>query len=300
MAAPIPTLRQLQYFIAVTEHLSFVRAAEACNVTQSTLSGGLADLEACLEEKLFDRSSRGVALTKTGKTLLGPARDLLNRAELFVGLARQNRDPLTGPLTLGMIPTIAPYLLPQLLPALQNSFPSLQLQLREDTTARLLDGLDRGDIEAVVMAFPYELAHAERMDLWQEHFLIAAPDEGAARFKKATPDTLANETLLLLDDGHCLRDHAMAACRLQPAARRKTFGATSLPTLIQMVQHGFGITLLPDMAVRHGTIPKGVAIHPFAAPQPTRQIGLAWRRGSPREKEFRLLGDFIVKTVRPR
>ena len=300
MASPLPTLRQLQYFVALSENLSFVRAAQACNVTQSTLSGGLADLENALGEKLFDRSSRGVTLTKTGKTLLAPARDLLGRAEIFVATARQNRDPLTGPLGFGIIPTIAPYVLPLLLPALQNHYPALQLHLREDTTARLLDLLDRGEIDAVLMAFPYELAQADRLDLWKENFMVAVPENRAGQFKKTTPAALAEETLLLLDDGHCLRDHAMAACRLQSAARQKTFGATSLPTLIQMVQHGFGITLLPEMAVKNGAIPQGVAIQPFAAPQPTRQIGLAWRRGSPREKEFRLLGDFIVKTARPR
>lgn len=296
----LPTLRQLQYFIALADHLSFVRAADACNVTQSTLSGGLRDLENALEEKLFERSSRGVALTKVGKNLILPAQDLIARAEGFVQMARQSRAPLSGPLSLGIIPTIAPYLLPGLLPALQDQYPDLQLQLREDTTARVLDGMGKGQIDAVLMAFPYDTEQAEQMTLWDEVFLIASPDVGAHRFKMASPDRLAGEDILLLDDGHCLRDHAMAACRLQPASRRKTFGATSLPTLIQMVQHGYGLTLLPDMAVRHGTVPKGVTINRFAAPEPTRQIGLAWRKGSPREKEFRLLGDFIVKTCKPR
>ena len=298
--ATLPTLRQLQYFIALSEHLSFVRAAEACNVTQSTLSGGLRDLENALDEKLFDRSSRGVALTKIGKSLLLPAQDLVARAENFVQMARQNRPPLSGAFSFGIIPTIAPYLLPGLLPALQDKFPDLQLQLREDVTARILDGLDKGQVDAVLMAFPYDMEGAEKMPLWDEAFLIASPEDGAHRFKMASPDRLSGEDVLLLDDGHCLRDHAMAACRLQPASRRRTFGATSLPTLIQMVQHGYGLTLLPDMAVRHGTVPKGVAVNRFAAPEPTRQIGLAWRKGSPREKEFRLLGDFIVKTCKPR
>jgi LysR family hydrogen peroxide-inducible transcriptional activator len=295
-----PTLRQIHYFVALSDHLSFIRAAEACNVTQSTLSGGLKDMENLLNEKLFERSSRGVTLTKTGQALLGPARDLLARAEAFVQMANQNRDPLTGPLTLGIIPTIAPYLLPSLLPALHRQFPQLQLQLREDITPRLAEGLERGQVDAVLMAFPYDLNHATMMGLWHEPFFIASPSANASRFEMAKIDAMAGEDVLLLDDGHCLRDHAMAACRLQPAARRKTFGATSLPTLIQMVQHGYGLTLLPAMAIEHGTLPKGVSINRFANPQPSRQIGLAWRENSPREKEYRLLGDFIVKSAAPR
>ena len=295
-----PTLRQLQYFVALSDHLSFIRAAEACNVTQSTLSGGLKDMENLLNTTLFDRSSRGVAMTETGQALVSPARDLLARAEEFVHLANKTRDPLTGPLTLGIIPTIAPYLLPTLLPSLQKQFPQLQLQLREDITPRLAEGLERGQIDVVLMAFPYDLNHSTMMGLWHEPFLIASPNAQAKRFEMASIDAMAGEDVLLLDDGHCLRDHAMAACRLQPASRRKTFGATSLPTLIQMVQHGYGMTLLPAMAIEFGTLPKGVSINRFANPQPSRQIGLAWRENSPREKEFRLLGDFIVKSSAPR
>ena len=297
----IPTLRQIQYFIAVADTLSFSRAAELCNVTQSTLSAGLNDLELILDEKLFDRSSRNVALTRMGHDLIDPARNLLNGAEEFVHAARRHRAPLSGPLTLGVIPTIAPYLLPRILPKLQKQFPQLELNLREDTTARLLDAMAKNQIDAVLMAFPFDTPGMEQLGLWHEPFFIAQPaTHKAPRSKPATLDDLAGQDILLLDDGHCLRDHAMAACRLQSKAQKKTFGATSLPTLIQMVGHGYGLTLLPAMAVDLKNPPPGIVLRPFASPQPTREVGLCWRKNSPRATEFRLLGEFVVKWARGR
>lgn len=295
----IPTLRQLQYFIAVADSLSFSRAADASSVTQSTLSAGLADLEAMLGEKLFTRSSRAVSLTRAGQDLVDPARDLLRRAGDFVQLARRHREPLTGPMGLGVIPTIAPYLLPLLLPRLQQRHPQLDLQLKEDLTGHLLRALDRGGIDVALMAFPYDTPDMEQMILWSEPFLIAVPGKAAAKAKTASLADLQNYTIMLLEDGHCLRDHALAACKLQPAQDRKTFGATSLTTLTQMVQHGYGATLLPEMAAGPLNIPAGVSLRRFAEPQPSREIGLAWRKNSPRATEFRLLGEFIVKTCRP-
>ncbi|MDB5490597.1 MAG: LysR family transcriptional regulator [Micavibrio sp.] len=298
--AQIPTLRQLRYFLAVAETLSFSRAAAACHVTQSTLSGGLQDLEKLLGEKLFERTSRDVALTETGRDLISSARDLVTQAENFVQMARRNRPPLSSTLTLGVIPTIAPYLLPDLLPGLQSRFPQLDLNLREDITGRLLDGLDKGNVDTVLMAFPYEADHLDTMMLWDEPFLLVSAGTQMTHTAQATLQDLDNRDVLLLDDGHCLRDQAIAACRLKSSAQRKTFGATSLPTLIQMVQHGYGVTLLPAMAINPKTMPPGLSMQRFASPQPTRTIGLAWRKDSPRAAEFRVLGDFIVKTNKAR
>jgi LysR family hydrogen peroxide-inducible transcriptional activator len=291
----IPKLQQLRYFLAIADSLSFSRAAETCNVTQSTLSAGLQDLETLLGKKLFDRTSRDVALTATGQDLIIPARDLMIKAEEFVQLAQKNRPPLSGPFTLGVIPTIAPYMLPDLLPALQDKFPDLDLNLREDLTGRLLEDLHKNRINAVLMAFPYDERGIEKMHLWDEPFFMVSAGKQTFNSKPAHLDDLNGQNVLLLDDGHCLRDHAIAACRLRSSTQRKAFGATSLPTLIQMVQHGYGTTLLPAMAINPKAMPQGLSIRRFANPQPSRQIGLAWRKNSPRTEEFRLLGKFIVK-----
>lgn len=289
-----PTLRQLEYFLAVADNLSFHKAAESCHVTQPTLSDGLKNLEDLLGTKLFERTKRDVSLTAAGEELILPARDIVVRAEDFVQMARARKEPFTGKLTLGVIPTIAPYLLPSLLPALQKKFTALDLQLKEDVTAQLLAALDQRKIDVVLMAFPYDTPGIKQMKLWSEPFVIAMPGTKTVMDTHATINDLSKHNIMLLEDGHCLRDHALAACRLQPGQQR-TFGATSLTTLIQMVQHGYGATLLPAMAVDPKTMPRGVTIQRFSNPQPSRQIGLAWRQGNPREKEFRQLGEMIAK-----
>lgn len=291
----VPTLRQLQYFLALADTLSFHKAATLCHVTQPTLSEGIKSLEDLLGTELCERSKRGVSisLTQTGRELVLPARDIVARAEDFVQMARAQREPFTGKLLLGVIPTIAPYLLPVLLPALQQKFPQMDLQLKEDVTAQLLSALDQRQIDVVLMAFPYNTPGMTQMKLWSEPFVIAMPGTKALMETHATLGDLSRHNIMLLEDGHCLRDHALDACRLQPSTQRKTFGATSLTTLIQMVQHGYGATLLPAMAVDPRTLPQGVTIQRFSNPQPSRQIGLAWRHGHPREKEFRALGRMI-------
>jgi len=289
-----PTLRQLEYFLAVADNLSFHKAAESCHVTQPTLSDGLKNLEDLLGTKLFERTKRDVSLTAAGEELILPARDIVVRAEDFVQMARARKEPFTGKLTLGVIPTIAPYLLPSLLPALQKKFTALDLQLKEDVTAQLLAALDQRKIDVVLMAFPYDTPGIKQMKLWSEPFVIAMPGTKTVMDTHATINDLSKHNIMLLEDGHCLRDHALAACRLQPGQQR-TFGATSLTNLIQMVQHGYGATLLPAMAVDPKTMPRGVTIQRFSNPQPSRQIGLAWRQGNPREKEFRQLGEMIAK-----
>ena len=294
----LPSLRQLQYLLALSETLSFGRAAKLCHVTQSTLSAGIRDLEALLGQPVVERTSRRVTLSTFGRDLLPYARTTLDHAERLVDQARARRTPLTGALRLGVIPTIAPYLLPDILPGLHADYPALDLHLREDMTARLITALDRNDIDAALIALPYEANGMVQMELFSEPFvLVQAADQGAALPPHITLDALKDQTILLLEDGHCLRDHAREACHLQDHAKEKTFSATSLPTLLQMVQHGYGATLLPAMAVRTGFLPQGLQIHEFNAPAPRRKIGLVWRQNSARGAEFRLLGQHIAANV---
>ena len=302
----LPTARQLQYFLAVADHLSFSRAAESCHITQSTLSNGLLELETLLGNRLFIRDTRRVSLTPVGQDLIAPSRAILEELKNLVYLTRRHHEPLSTHLILGIIPTIAPYILPRFLPAQQQEFPNLDLQLKEDLTMRQLDNLEKGTIDAVLMAFPYETEKMQTVVLWSEPFYLARADntdQNTGEIKPLTLDDLKKETILLLEDGHCLRDHVISACQLSPRSKssgmEKTLGATSLQTLIQMVQHGYGATLLPYMATLPDLLPSGIRIVPFSAPQPSRQIGLVWRKDDPRAEEFRLLGRFIKRVCAP-
>lgn len=291
----LPTLRQLQYLLALADTLSFNRAAAQCHVTQSTLSAGIRDLEAFLGQPVVERTSRRVNLSPFGRDILPHARATVAQAEGLLDHARALRAPLTGTIRLGVIPTIAPYLLPDILPALKTGYPDLDLHLREDMTGRLVNALERNDIDAALIAFPYETPNMAQMALFDEPFvLVRAANDTRPLPATITPGHIQDQPVLLLEDGHCLRDHARDACRLPPHAGEKTFSATSLPTLLQMVQHGYGHTLLPAMAARDHLLPRGLTVHPFAAPHPARTIGLIWRQNSARGDEFRLLGQCIT------
>ncbi len=308
----LPTARQLQYFLAVADALSFSKAAETCHITQSTLSNGLHELEATLGKRLFNRDTRTVTLTPAGFELIEPARSILEQMKNLVHLTQRHRAPLSSHLILGIIPTIAPYLLPYILPQQQSEFPELDLQLKEDLTNRQLENLQKGVVDAVLMAFPYDTLQFENLVLWSEPFYLAKPavNYGQKTKKRRTAkelvhlDDLKNETILLLEDGHCLRDHVISACRLSSnktfrQGMGRTLGATSLQTLTQMVQHGYGSTLLPHMAIQPDLLPPDIDVLPFDAPQPSRQIGLVWRKNDARAEEFSLLGRFIKQVCAP-
>ena len=291
MAAPLPTLRQLRYLVALAEHRHFGRAAEACFATQSTLSAGLQELETLLGVVLVERTKRRVMLTPLGEGVVARARTVLQGAEEITELAQASRLPLSGPLRLGVIPTIGPYMLPQALPRLRLAYPRLRLYLREDQTARLLERLASGDLDLVLLALPYA-AEMETLALFDDAFLLACPPDHplAARAAVSGAD-LADAGLLLLEEGHCLSQHALAACRLPAPARGEGMLATSLGTLVQMVANGLGVTLLPRMAVDGGVLAgTGLVTRPLADTGASRSIGLAWRTSSPRKDEFRLLG----------
>lgn len=289
---PLPTLRQLQFFLALVRRQSFSKAAGDCFVSQSTLSSAIKELEGVLGRQLVDRSTRHFSLTPAGKDVAERAARILGLTE---DLARSvsTRKPLEGPFQLGVIPTIAPFLLPKATPGLVKKYPKLELYLREDLTAALAERLAEGSLDAALLAFPYDLPGLEWIEIGEDPFLFAAPAGSplAARKSIRTAD-LKDAHLLLLEDGHCMREHALDACKLRQDEVAGAFGATSLFTLTQMVRAGLGATLLPKMAVDAGLASDArLAVAPLAAPAPARKIGLAWRKGSGRREECELLAD---------
>ena len=289
-----PTIKQLRYFVALCEEGHFGRAAARSFVSQSAFSTAIQDLETLLDTQLVDRTRRQVTITAAGQDIATQARLVLRDVEGLVELAGQGRKPLSGPLRLGVIPTIAPFLLPALLPKLRKTFRDLKLYLIEDQTERLHERLLDGEIDLVLLALPYELRSTEAMTLFRDRFCLAvrqgseAIDPGNYRFNR-----LQAESILLLEDGHCLRDHALAACRIRNTEKVARFAASSLLTLVEMVDADLGITFLPEMA-RGSALLKNtrVRLHPMDE-RSYREIGLVWRKGSGRIGEFRQLGEFI-------
>jgi LysR family hydrogen peroxide-inducible transcriptional activator len=284
----LPTIRQLHYLKLLAEHGAFGRAAEAAHVTQPTLSAGIQEL-----------ARSGVILTAVGEEALRRATTILNEAEELVQAAKNAGQPLTGRFRLGVIPTVAPYLLPGALPILRTRFPKLRLFLREDLTQRLVQALRAGQLDAALIALPYDMTGLAWAHVSEDELLAATPaDHPMAHLSEITPDALEQEELILLEDGHCLRDHALAACGLRPprpsAAEEESFAATSLPTLVQMVGSGLGVSFLPAMAVSAGlTNAVPVAVRPIAGNHPNREIVVAWRAGSSRAVEGRLLAEAL-------
>lgn len=292
----LPSLRHLRYLAALADTLHFGRAAEACFVTQSTLSAGLKELESQLGVTLVERTKRRVMMTPLGAEVAARARRLLSAAGEIADLARAAAEPLSGPLDLGVIPTVAPFLLPKVLAKVRKAHPRLKLHLVEDLTARLLERLAAGELDLALIALPYRSPEIETLELGDDPFLLATPPgHPLAGHAQVPARELEKAPLLLLEEGHCLRDHALAACRLaeaSPASER--LQATSLHTLTQMVAGGMGVTLLPQMAVDAG-LAKGAGITATRLDDPgaKRRIGFAWRPSSPRKAEFRKLGEYF-------
>lgn len=286
-----PTLRQLRHLVELARQRHFGRAAQACHVTQSTLSASIKELEDLLQATLVDRTRRRVVVTPLGQTIVERAEDILRRADDLVEAARVSREPLSGPLRLGVIPTIGPFLLPRCLPALRRRYPKLRLYLTEDLTERLLEQLRRGELDLALIALPYDIHDAEFADLVEDPFSLVVPkDHPWAGLDGVAPGRLEEGNLLLLRDGHCLREHALAACRLADRGQIDAFGATSLYTLVQMVENGLGVTLLPKLAIDAGIL-RGTSLTVLDVDDdsPSRRISLVWRRGTARRGEFELL-----------
>lgn len=276
------SLRQLQYAVAVADTLSFRRAAERCHVSQPSLSAQLAQLEEQLGVRLFERDRRRVLPTGAGRELVERARAILVAAGDLVEAGRRVADPLTGTLRLGVIPTISPYLLPAVTPALRARFPRLVPLWVEEKTATLVGSLERGAIDGALLALEAELGDVEHAIIARDDFVLAAAagDPLCARAAPASAAELAGASVLLLDDGHCLREQALSFCSRARLEERE-FRATSLPTLVQMVASGAGVTLLPELAVATEVARAGLRVRRFAAPAPHRTIALVWRRRSP-------------------
>jgi len=292
----LPTLRQLRHLVALADHGHFGRAAAATAVTQSTLSASIKELEAVLETPLVDRTRRRVVLTPLGLESVERARGILADAEQLVLAARATSEPLSGTLRLGVIPSIGPYLLPAVLPGLRRAYRGLKLYLVEDLTSRLVEQLHAGTLDAVLLALPYDCGTVESAVLFEDRFRLALPrDHPLAAERRIDPERLRSEEILLLKDGHCLRDHALSVCRLADRRRTEGFEATSLATLVQMVDNGLGITPLPELAIDAGLL-RGTRLvtRPLASEEPGREIALIWRRGTGRREEFLLLAKELA------
>lgn len=276
------SLRQLQYVVAVADALSFSKAADRCHVSQPSLSAQIAELEQALGMRLFERDRRKVLVTVAGEQIIERARILLREADDLVTAAQRWRDPFTGTLRLGVIPTLAPYLVPCIRPALRRAFPKLSLLWLEDKTSVLVSKLAAGEIEGALLALEADIGDVESEIIGYDPFVIAAPARHPLTAKKrpAQRAELLGQNVLLLDDGHCFRDQALAVCS-SVKAQELEFRATSLPTLAQMVADGAGVTLLPQIAISTEAKRARLSVRPFAAPSPGRTIALVWRPRSP-------------------
>jgi LysR family hydrogen peroxide-inducible transcriptional activator len=289
------SLKQLRYFEAVVRAGHFGRAAEQCAVTQPALSMQVQELEQFLGLQLLERGRGGVILTEGGKEIARRASQVLVDVRDIVDFARQQGGTLSGPLGFGVIPSVAPYILPQLLPTIRNTFPDLDLHIRETQTQLLLRELVDGGLDLLLLALPVEHPEVETVRLFEDRFLLAMPPSyQVSNYVRATPDLLEGDRLLLLEEGHCMRDQALAFCSLQRVGNINTFGASSLSTLVQMVANGLGMTLLPELSVPLEGKRGDIRLMRFADPEPQRVIGLAWRKSSPRKRHFMQLGEMIA------
>lgn len=293
-------LKDLRYLVAVADSRHFGRAAERCFVSQPTLSAQLKKLEQYLGVQLIERAPNNVTLTEAGEQIVSRARRILEASDEVVSLARVHRDPLAGRLRLALIPTIGPYLLPRVAHTLHQQLPRLELRLYEYQTAPLVEKLVAGELDLGILALPIEHEGLASRELYREPFTVALPERHRlARRERLRVEDLKQEPLLLLDDGHCLRDQALEVCSRAGVEEAQDFRATSLETLRQMVATGAGVTLLPELA-SHGAYgeARGVVVRPFAEPVPTRQVGAVWRKSSARGAAIQSICTIIADSVR--
>ncbi len=293
MSTYLPTIKQLQYLVALFEHGHFGKAADACFVSQSTLSAGIRELESLLGVVLVERSRRVVRFTALGEQVVAKAGRLLREAEELTDLVQASGKPLAGELRMSVIPTIAPFMLPKVLPRLKRERPDLKLMLREETSQDALESLSHGRVDCVLLALPFEIGDAAMEHIADDRLFVAFPKDDP-RDPPATipPEMIDQGRLLLLEDGHCLRDHALAACNRSELRASAAMIGTSLHTLVQLVDNDLGLTLLPEMAIvagiLHGT---NVVARPVQGDAAKRAITLIWRKNSPREADFKLLAE---------
>jgi LysR family transcriptional regulator, hydrogen peroxide-inducible genes activator len=299
------TLRQLRYFNALARQGHFGRAAEACAISQPALSMQIKDLEDALGAVLLERSPRQVALTTFGEEAAPRVRDILRLVDELEDLARASRDRLAGRLRIGMIPTIAPYLLPEVIGNLTRMHPELDIHVRETLTPKLIEELADGRLDTAIVALPVSEPSLVEVALFSEHFLLVRPGEDEGK-PMPSSKMLRTMRLLLLEEGHCFRDQALSFCNMQSSPPREVLDASSLSTLVQMVSAGIGVTLIPEMAVAVETRSASVSVTRFKSPQPSRTIGMVWRKTSPLARQLlqfsevvRLSADALRKQHKP-
>jgi LysR family hydrogen peroxide-inducible transcriptional activator len=293
----LPTLKQLQYLLALRDHGHFGRAAEACFVTQSTLSAGLRELETLIGVTLVERTRRVVRFTPLGERIADKARKVLREAEELGDMARAAGRPLSGEMRMSVIPTIAPFMLPRILPRLRRDYPDLKLFLREEPSGAACDGLHNGRTDCVLLALPFTCGEVASQVLFEDRLFVAfQPQDMPNLPPKVRAEAIDETRLLLLEDGHCLKDHALSACNRPELRAEATMLGTSLHTIVQMVDNGLGMTMLPEMAVDAGILDHtSITARPLDAVNATRKIALVWRRSSPRERDFQLLAEVLAE-----
>jgi len=294
MTVHLPTIKQLQYLVALRQHGHFGKAADSCFVTQSTLSAGLRELETLLGVTLVERTRRVVRFTPLGRKVAEKAVRVLRECEELADLARAEGQPLNGELRMGVIPTIAPFLLPAMLPRLRSQWPNLKLYLREETSQAACEALHRGQLDCVLLAMPYACGEVDKALLFDDRLFVAYPRGEAPAGQMVAAGSIDENRLLLLEDGHCLKDHALSACNRPELRAGAAMMGTSLHTLVQMVDNGLGLTFIPAMAIEAGIL-EGTKVdaRPLQSGHGMREIALIWRRSSPREDEFQLLADTL-------
>ena len=292
------TLKQMRYFEALALHGHFGRAADVCGISQPALSMQIKELEADLGMPLFERTARHVRLTRFGEEFAPRVRDILRSVDEIGDLARLSNDAMSGRMRLGVIPTIAPYLLPSFIGQLTHAHPTLDLHIRETLTPRLIEELRDGRIDAAIVALPVSEPAFEEVALFDETFVLVRPSEDATR---PVPDAadLAKMQLLLLEEGHCFRDQALAFCSMRSALPREGLDGSSLSTLVQLVGAGIGVTLIPDMAVGVETRSANVSVARFKGVQPKRTIGMIWRKTSPLADQFHQIAQVVKRAAQP-
>jgi LysR family hydrogen peroxide-inducible transcriptional activator len=293
-----PTLKQLQYLVALREHGHFGKAADACFVTQSTLSAALRELETLLGVTLVERTRRVVRFTALGEKIADKAVRVIRETEELAELARAQGKPLHGELRLGVIPTIAPFLLPAMLPRLRTEWPDLKLYLREETSQAACEALHRGQLDCVLLALPYACGDVDSVPLLDDRLFVAFPGGEAPSGTAVEVDAIDEKRMLLLEDGHCLKDHALSACNRPELRAHAAMMGTSLHTLVQMVDNGLGVTFIPAMAIEAGILDgTRVDAKPLRSDHGFRRISLIWRRSSPREAEFQMLASALRQII---
>lgn len=292
------TIRQMRYFDALATTLHFGRAAEMVHVSQPALSAQILEMEAHLGVTLIERTRNHTLLTRKGAEVLKHVRTVLDEVDHLEQTARAHGGPFEGLLRIGVIPTVAPYLVPRLIPYLRERYPTVVLELKEAVTERLLADLNEGRLHAVIAALPMEADAIRTRSLFTDRFFMAVAGNQQEVPPSPLTDIDANlDRLLLLEEGHCLRDQALAVCGGADKRSLGNFGATSMATLLQMVSHDMGMTLIPEIAIPTETARNAIRILPFADPPPSREIGLAWRKGSPRPQDMEALAEAVIATI---